>query len=43
MQLLLFIILFSIIPVKVAYNTLNGWIIFNEISIFVKKIIKHES
>ena len=43
MQLLLLIIPFSIIPVKVAYNTLNRWIIFNEISIFVEKIIKHET
>ena len=43
MQLLLFIIHFSIIPVKVAHNSLNEWIIFNEISIFVEKIIKHET
>jgi hypothetical protein len=43
MQLLLLITHFSIIPVKVAYNTPNRWIIFNEISIFVEKIIKHET
>jgi len=43
MQLLLLLIHFSIIPVKVAHNAPNRWIIFNEISIFVKKIIKHES
>jgi hypothetical protein len=43
MQLLLFIIVFSIIPVKVEHISHFRWIIFNEISIFVEKIIKHES
>ncbi len=43
MQLLLLIIPFSIIPVKVAHIHFNQWIIFNEISIFVEKIIKHET
>jgi hypothetical protein len=43
MLFLLLLIHFSIILVKVAPISLNQWIIFNEISIFVKKIIKHET
>ena len=43
MLLLLLITHFSSIPVKVAHITPNRWIIFNEISIFVEKIIKHET
>ena len=43
MQLLLLIIHFSIIPVKLTHYNHNRYIIYNEISIFVKKIIKHET